>query len=52
MDKWSACSPSTPTIQVRIPSEAYSFSVKFLFEKTENEQKEARIGPLKKILCT
>ena len=43
--KWSACSPSTPTIRVLIPAEAYSFSVKFVFEKNENKQKEAGVGP-------
>ena len=33
------------------PTEAYSFSVKFVFEKNENKQKEAGVGPfLKK--CT
>ena len=32
------------------PADAYSFSVKFVYEKNENKQKEARIGPfLKKI---
>ena len=43
--KWSACLPSTPTIRVR--GDAYSFSVKFAFEKNENKQKEAGVGPLK-----
>ena len=28
-----------------IPAEAYSFSVKFVFEKNENKQKEAGVGP-------
>ena len=37
--KWSACSPSTTTIRVRIPHEAYSFSVKIVFEKNENKHK-------------
>ena len=27
------------------PAEAYSFSVKFVFEKNKNKQKEARGGP-------
>ena len=27
------------------PAEAYSFSVKYVFEKNENKQKEARVGP-------
>ena len=26
------------------PADAYSFSVKFVFEKTENKQKEAGVG--------
>ena len=26
-------------------TEAYSFSVKFVFEKNENKQKEAGVGP-------
>ena len=28
-------------------AEVYSFSVKFVFEKNENKQKEARVGPFK-----
>ena len=43
--KWSACLRSTPTIQVRIPLKPTVFSVKFLFEKKENKQKEAGFGP-------
>ena len=27
------------------PAEAYSFSVKFVFEKNENKQKEVAVGP-------
>ena len=27
------------------PADAYSFSVKFVFEKNENKQKEAGVGP-------
>ena len=46
--KWSACLPSTPTIRVR--GDAYSFSVKFAFEKNENKQKRGRGWPIKKIL--
>ena len=39
MFKWSACSPSTPTIRVRItPKSKVVFGG--LFEKNENEQKE------------
>ena len=29
-------------------ADAYSFSVNFVFEKNENKQKDAGIGPLKK----
>ena len=29
------------------PAEAYSFCVKFVFEKNENKHKEAEVGPLK-----
>ena len=43
--KWSACLPSTPTIRVRIPLKPTVFSVKFVFEKNENKQKEAGVGP-------
>ena len=39
--RWSACLPSTPMIQVRIPLKPTVFSVKFAFEKNENKQKEA-----------
>ena len=34
--KWSACSPYTPTIRVRIPLKPAVFHVKFVFEKNEN----------------
>ena len=30
------------------PADAYSFSVKFVFEKNENKQKEAGVGPFLK----
>ena len=30
------------------PAEAYSFAVKFVFEKNENKQKEAGVGQFKK----
>ena len=33
--KWSVCSPSTPTIRVRIPAEVYKFSVKVLLKRTK-----------------
>ena len=47
--KWSACSPSTPTIRVRISLKPTVFPVKFVFEKKENKQKDAGVGPLKTI---
>ena len=31
------------------PADAYCFSVKFVFEKNENKQKEAGVGPFKKV---
>ena len=34
------------------PAEVYSFSVKFVFEKNENKQKEVWVGPLKKLPIT
>ena len=42
--KWSAFSPSTLTIRVRIPLKPRVFSVKFVFEKTKDKQKEAGAG--------
>ena len=33
------------------PAEAYSFSAKFVFEKTDNKQKEAGVGPFKNTCC-
>ena len=45
--KWSACSPSTPTIRVRIPQKPSVFSVKCVLEKNKNKQKESGVGPLK-----
>ena len=39
---WLACSPSTPTIRVRIPLTSTVFSVKFVFKKNEDEQKTAK----------
>ena len=48
--KWSACSPSTPTIRARILLSSTVFSVKFVFEINENNQKEAGDGPFKTIL--
>ena len=38
--KWSACRPSTPTIQCRIPLTPKVFAEKFVLEKNKNEQKE------------
>ena len=46
--KWSACLPSTLTIQVRIPLEPTVSLVNFVFEKNTNIQKEAVGGPFKK----
>ena len=43
--KWSACSPSTLTIRVPIPLISAVFSVKIVFEKNKNKQKEAGVGP-------
>ena len=43
--KWSACSPSTPTIRVWIPLKPTILSVKFVFEKNTNKQKEAAVDP-------
>ena len=39
---------STPTIRVRIPLTSTVFSAKFVFEKNENKQKEAGVGPFLK----
>ena len=47
--KWSACSPSTPTIRVRI-CWGLQFFCKIVIEKNENKQKEAGVGPFLKIL--
>ena len=44
--KWSACSPSTPTFQVRIPLKPTVISIKLCVEKNKNKQKEAGFGPL------
>ena len=44
--KWSACSPSTPIIQVRIPLMPAVFSVNFVFEKIKNKQKRGRGWPI------
>ena len=48
--KWSAYLPSIQTIRVRIPLTPTVFSVKFVFEKNKNEQKEAGVGPFLKNL--
>ena len=32
------------------PADAYTFSAKFVFQKTENKQKVAWVGPLNKII--
>ena len=44
--KWSACSPSTQTIRVRILLTPSVFSVKFVFRKNENKQKRCRGRPI------
>ena len=46
--KWSACSPSIPTIRVRFLQKPTVFYVKFVFEKNENKHKEAGVGPFTK----
>ena len=46
--KWSVYLTSTPTIRVRIPLTSTVFSAKFVFEKNENKQKEAGVGPFLK----
>ena len=38
--KWSACTPSTPTIRVRILLSSTVFSVKFVFEKERKSTNE------------
>ena len=43
--KWSACSPSYPTIWVQIPLKHTVFPLKFVLEKYENKQKESSVGP-------
>ena len=44
--KWSACSPSTPTIRVRItPKSKVVFGG--LFENNKNVQKETEVEPFK-----
>ena len=47
--KWSACSPYTTTIRVQFPLMSTVFSVKFVFEKNENKEKEGGVGPFFKI---
>ena len=43
--RWSALSPTAPKIPVRIPQ-----ATKYLlYEKTKINEKEARVGPLKKV---
>ena len=46
--KWSACSPYTLTIRVRILRKSTIF-LKIVAEKNENKQKEAAIDPLKTV---
>ena len=45
--KWSLGSPNTPKIQIRIPLQPTAFSVKFVFEKNDNKQRESGVGPFK-----
>ena len=47
MVKWSAFSPSSSMIRVRIPLKLTVFSLKFVVKKDENKQKEAEFGPFK-----
>ena len=42
--KWSAYSPSTPMIRVRITLTSTVYSVKFVLEKNKNKQKQAGVG--------
>ena len=47
--KWSACSPSTPTIWVRIPLTSLIFFYKSLrLNRTKINKKEAVVGPFSK----
>ena len=39
--KWSACSPPTLMSRVLIPRKSTVFSVKFVFERTKINEKEA-----------
>ena len=43
--KWSACSPSTPTIRVQIPLKHTVFSAQFVVKRTKINKKEAGVGP-------
>ena len=44
--RWSACSPSTPTIRVRIQLKS-TFFCKIVVEKNKNKQKDPGVGPFK-----
>ena len=48
--KWSACSPSTPTIQVEILLMPTVFTVKFVFEKNEKNKNRQGLSHLKKLI--
>ena len=48
---WSACSPNTLTISVRIPLKPAVFNLKIDFEKNKNKQKEAGDGLFFKKEC-
>ena len=47
--KWTACLSSILTIRVRILLKPKVVSIKFVFEKNKNLQKETEVGPSKKI---
>ena len=49
MVKWSACLPSTPTIQVEILLTPTVFSVKFVFKKNEIDKKRPGVAQLKTV---
>ena len=47
--RWPASLPSIPMIRVQIPLKPTVYFSKILFEMNENRQKDAGIGPLKKL---
>ena len=52
--KWSACSPSTPTIRVRIPLKPKVFSIILCLKRTKINKKRPGLAHffLKKVLRT